>query len=287
MRIRTLLLVIALGLAVVGPASAGEHTTYRCDKSTSSYTGCAVIRNEIQSWIAPGRLAKSRPLVFAAMQQTITRWDAQSVIAGGTSGDVMVGGPTWAAGAVLYSMRPTDGAQNYQALVGMRLDDVPAREGCLASTYLDCTMGPQLDKKGDSKHDFTITSRPFEVRISNAMPVELKRVDGPYWTNALPVPVSDNASRIAANVGMGTVGSLRSISKTSAYAAVYKFQRSDADPRFNGDSLLISVKTTADGKRSESCTPVYPPSGTRFECSVTFSGSDKGHLTANVRVHLP
>ena len=85
MRIRTLLLVIALGLAVVAPASAGEHTTYRCDKSTSSYTGCAVIRNEVQSWIAPGRLAKSRPLVFVAMQQTITRWDAQSVIAAGTS----------------------------------------------------------------------------------------------------------------------------------------------------------------------------------------------------------
>ena len=287
MRIRITLLALALGLILAGPATAEEQTTYRCAADYANYTGCAVIKNEIQSWIGPGKLAKSRPLVFAAYQEAIVYWKAQTSIAGGQSGDAIVGGPTWAAGAFLYSMRPTDGKQNYQAVVGFRLDDDDEREGCIDSTYLDCTMGPQLETGRDSKHVFTVTSRPFEVRIINAMPVVMKRIDGPYWTNALHVPVSDNAARIGTGNAVGTVGSLRSVKRTAAYAAVYKFQRSEDDPRFNGSSVLISVKTTAEGARSGACTPVYPPSGTRFACSLGFSGSDKGHLIATLRVYVP
>jgi hypothetical protein len=287
MRLRFTLLTLTLALILAGPAAAGERTTYRCAADYANYTGCAVIKNDIQSWTGPGRLAKSRPLVFAAYQDAGVYWEAQTSIAGGQTGDAIVGGQTWAAGAFLYSMRPTDGRQNYQAVVGFRLDDVDSREGCIESGYLDCAMGPQLETGRDSKHVFTVTSRPFEVRIINAMPVEMKRVDGPYWSNALHVPISDNAARISANNDVGTVGSLRSVNRTAAYAAVYKFQRSEDDPRFNGSSVLISVKTTSDGKRSGACTPVYPPSGSRFACSLAFSGSDKGHLIATLRVYVP
>ena len=279
--------VVSLLLVVAAPAFAAEHSTYRCAADYAAYTGCAVIKNDVQSWVAPGKLAKNRPLVFAAYQEAINGWEAQTSIPGGQTGDAIVGAPTWAAGAFLYSLRPTEGSQNYQAVVGFRLDDDASREGCIVSTYLDCNMGQQLETGRDSKHVFTVTSRPFEVRIANAMPVDLKRIDGPYWTNALPVPVSDSASRISASGGTGTVGSLRSVKKTAAFAVVYKFQRSDADPRFNSDSVLISVKTTADGKRSGSCDPVFPPSGTRFACTLSFAGSDTGHLIATARVYIP
>ena len=208
----------------------------------------------------------------------------RSIPAGGR-GAALTGFRVGADAAVIYSFRQTAGAQNFQALIGFRLSSGAWPEGCIISSYLDCTMGPQLEWGRDSKHEYTVTSRPFEVRILNGMPQDLKRMDGPYWSNALWNPAIDSAARITAG-GSGTVGSLRSVVKDSAYAAVYKFQRSETDPRFNGDSVLINVRANADGTHTGKCTPVFAPSGARFTCSIAFSGSGTGHLTATVRVQV-
>ncbi|MEI6689943.1 MAG: hypothetical protein WCN97_11380 [Thermoleophilia bacterium] len=272
-------------LIVAAPASAAidYRTTYECDPTDSLYTACAEINNEIQTWIAPGRLGKTQPLVVAAAQQTNGTFVVQRSIAAGDRGAALTGFRAGADGAVIYSYRQMAGAQNFQALIGFRLSSGAWPEGCIISSYLDCEMGPQLEWGRDSKHEYTITSRPFEVRILNGMQQDLKRVDGPYWSNALWNPAIDSAARIAPS-GTGTVGSLRSVVKDSAYAAVYKFQRSETDTRFNGDSVLISVRANSDGTHTGKCTPIFPPSGARFTCSVAFSGSGTGHLTATVRV---
>jgi hypothetical protein len=284
---RRLIAITALLALLVGASSASAfvdfRTDYQCDPTDSNYTGCAEIHNEVQSWVAPGKLALRHPLVFAAAEQADKHIVAQRSIAPGGSGAALVGGTFSADAGVVYSFRQIDGAQNFQALIGFRLSSGAWPEGCVVSSYLDCRMGPQLETGRDSKHEYTVTSRPFEVRILNGMQQDLKRVDGPYWSNALWNPAIDSAARIVPS-GVGSVGSLRSVVRDSAYAAVYKFQRSETDPRFNGDSVLITVRANADGTHSGKCTPVFAPSGARFACSVAFSGSGTGHLMATVRV---
>ena len=283
--ILTALLALALGAvpAFAAPNAIDYRDSYECDAGDSLYTACAEIHNEIQTWSAPGKLTKHYPLVVAAAQQTSGGLVLQKSIAAGQSGAALAGFRAGADAAVIYSFRQKAGPQNFQALIGFRLSSGAWPEGCIISSYLDCEMGPQLEWGRDSKHEYTVTSRPFEVRILNGMQQDLKRMDGPYWSNALWNPAIDSAARIVPG-GAGTVGSLRSVVKDSAYAAVYKFQRSETDTRFNGDSVLISVRANADGTHTGKCTPIFPPSGARFTCSVAFSGSGTGHLTATVRV---
>lgn len=286
MRRLLLLSIVALGLSVPATAMAAlgsTQATYRCDPSYDNYTGCAVIRNQIQTFTAPGRIEMRHPLVFAAFQNVNSYWQAQARIPGGGTGDAIVGGFAIADGAMIYSYRPVDLRQNYQAMIGFRLSSGAWPEGCIEMSYLDCTMGPQLETGRDSKHVFTVTSRPLEVRIVNALPQGIKRVDGPYWSNALAIDAADNAG-IVEPAQTRTAGALRSVMRTSAYAAVYKFVRSTTDTRFNGSTIAISIRVNKDGTRSGTCTPIYPPSGTRFECRVDFGGSGTGVLTATVRV---
>ncbi len=286
---RRITILIALACALVGlvPASALAHgeirDRYTCRADYANYTGCAVIRNEIQSWVGPGRLGKVRPLVFAGWQQVEPDWIAQREIPADGTGDAIVGGGLHADGGAIYSFRQTVSPQNYQALVTFRLSSGGWANSCIESSYLDCTMGPELETGRDSKHVFTVTSRPFEVRILNGMPQDLKRVDGPYWSNALWNPAIDSAGRIAPGAA-GSVGSLRSVMKASAYAAVYKFQRSEEDPRYNGASVLISIRANANGTYNGKCTPVFAPSDARFACTVGFNGLGTAALTAVVRV---
>ena len=283
------LLVPLVLLLLIIPASASAGTTghtqdaYRCDASFDNYTGCAVIKNEIQTWTAPGRLETRFPLVFAAFQNVQSNWRAQRSIPAGGTGDAIVGGTALADGAMIYSYRPVDLRQNYQAMIGFRLSSGEWPEGCIEMSYLDCTMGSQLETGRDSKHVFTVTSRPLEVRIINAMPQAIKRVDGPYWSNALAIDAADNTARIDPSK-VGSAGSLRSVVRASAYAAVYKFVRSTDETRYNGSTIAISIRVNKDGTSSGQCTPIYPPSGTRFQCTVNFSGSGTGVMTATVRV---
>ena len=266
MRHRLLIPLALLLLVIPASASAGTtgntQNTYRCDASFDNYTGCAVIKNEIQTWTAPGRLEKRYPLVFAAFQNVQSYWRAQRAIPASGTGDAIVGGTALADGAMIYSYRPVDLRQNYQAMIGFRLSSGEWPEGCIEMSYLDCTMGSQLETGRDSKHVFTVTSRPLEVRIINALPQAIKRVDGPYWSNALAITAADN----------------------TAYAAVYKFVRSTDDQRYNGSTIAISIRVNKDGTRSGQCTPIFSPSGTRFQCSVSFTGDGKGVMTATVRV---
>lgn len=279
--------LVALGLLAPAAASAGTtgftQASYRCDPSFDNYTGCAVIKNEIQTWTAPGRLERRYPLVFAAFQNVQAYWRAQDEIPAGGTGDAIVGGFSIADGAMIYSYRPADRPQNYLAMIGFRLSSGEWPEGCIEMSYLDCTMGPQLETGRDSKHVFTVTSRPLEVRIVNALPQAIKRVDGPYWSNVIGLPVADDAGTIEP-AKTGISGGLRSVVRSSAYAAVYKFVRSADDLRYNGSTIAISIRVNKDGTRSGQCTPIFPPSGTRFQCAVTFSGDGKGVLTATVRV---
>lgn len=290
---RHVALVALLGLLMIAPASASAavatgstgstETIYRCDPSYDNYTGCAMIRNDVQTWTAPGRLEKRYPLVFAAFQNVQAYWKAQRQIPSGGTGDAIVGGFAIADGAMIYSYRPANLPQNHQAMIGFRLSSGIWPERCIEMSFLDCTMGPQLESGRDSKHLFTVTSRPLEVSVINALPQAIKRVDGPYWSNTLDIPDADNAGRIEPTK-TGTAGGLRSVVRTSAYAAVYKFVRSPDDQRYNGSTIAISIRVAADGTRSGACTPIFPPSGTRFQCSVSFSGNGKGVLTATIRV---
>ncbi|MGI9186600.1 MAG: hypothetical protein ACR2J9_03605 [Gaiellales bacterium] len=274
--------ILALGLLVPAAASAGTVSSYTCDPTYASYTGCAVIKNEVETWTAPGVLTKRYPLVFASVMSVYLDWKAQEKIPSGGTGDAIFGNSAGADGAIIYSYRPVDLRQNYQALVGFRLSDRRTPEGCIEMSYLNCEMGPQLETRRDSKHVFTVTSRPLEVRLVNALPQAIKRVDGPYWSNALAIDVADNAGRIEPSK-TASAGALRSIKRTSAYAAIYKFVRSTTEARYNGSTIAISISVTAAGARTGQCTPIFPPSGTRFTCRVDFSGSDSSTI-ATVRV---
>lgn len=290
---RATMIVGAIGALAIAPAmaSAEVRDSYTCDATYSNYTGCFVIRNDIQVFAGPGRLQKNRPLEFLNKIQLPCYWggigpyywDAQREIAGGATGMAQLNGSLCMGGSVVYGMRQAGGG-NRQAIVAMRMDNDGTSEKCIESTFLDCRMGVQEESGRDSKRRFTITSRPLEVKVLNALPNALRRMDGPYWSNALGSAVADNAGEVAGGNGVGYMGGLRSVVKPSGVAAIYKVKNDAGDTRFNGGTVAINIVTHADGGYSGKCTPVYAPSAKPFTCAVTFSGPGKGALIASVRV---
>lgn len=288
--ILTVTLGALLGLAAGAQAQISTQTTYTCDPTYYSYTGCAVITNDVETFTAPGKLAKVRPLVnilnnivpcMAFGGSAVA--DVTGSIAAGATGQSQTDGTVCAAATFMYGMRLQDGAQNYQAVVGFRVDNETEDETCVISTYLDCTMGPQLETGRDSKRNFRVTSRPLEIKILNSLPQAVRRSDGPYWSNALTNSSIDGAYEIAAG-GTGYTGSLRSVTRTTAYSAIYRVRRSSTDPTYNGASFAIDVKVGQDGSKTGTCTPIYAPSKTQLTCTIDFTGSGTGNLIANVRV---
>lgn len=278
-----------LGCAAVAQAQRFE-SNYTCDPTYYSYTGCAVITNDVETFTAPGKLAKVRPLVNVIRNvtpcmgfSTTAVWNVTTPIAAGATGQSQTNGTVCAAATFVYAMRLQDGPQNYQAVVGFRVDNETEDETCVVSTYLDCSMGPQLETGRDSKRRFRVTSRPLEIKIMNALPQAVRRSDGPYWSNALANRTADGGYEIAAG-GTGYTGALRSVVSTTAYSAIYRVRRSATDPTYNGVSFAINVTVGSDGSKAGSCTPIYAPSRTQITCSVDFTGSGTGNLIANVRV---
>ncbi|MGI9188256.1 MAG: hypothetical protein ACR2J9_12210 [Gaiellales bacterium] len=292
---RFALFILALG-ALLGCAAGAQaqintsSSTYTCDPTYYSYTGCAVITNDVETFTAPGKLGKVRPLVNILNNaspcmafSTQANANVSTPIAAGKTGESQVGGGTCAAATFMYGMRLQDGPQNYQAVVGFRVDNETEDETCVISTYLDCTMGPQLETGRDSKRKFRVTSRPLEIKIVNTLPMAIRRSDGPYWSNALSNSAIVGAFEIAAG-GTGYTGALRSVVRQSAYSAIYRVRRSHTDPTYNRASFAIDVRVAADGTKSGTCTPLYAPSRTKFTCTVDFTGSGTGNLIANIRV---
>ena len=294
---RKLLALITLGLVVcglqstvTGTARAASHTTYTCDPTAENYTACAVIKNRVETFQAPGRLGITQPLTLVGRNLLSCNylsynvpWETQSKILSNGQGEALVGGSVCAGGTFLYEMRQHDEAHDFQSIVGFRVDSVTKDQGCVVSTYLDCVMGPELETGRDSKRVFTVTSRPLEIKIVNSLPYALARTDGPYWSNALRSPHSDNAQEIAPNA-TGYTGALRAIKRTSTYAAIYKVAYSTTDTSYNGLSFAINVQTTATGTHVGTCTPLRAPSWKTVHCSVEFSGINTGSTTAIVRM---
>lgn len=282
---------IALAMAPT-IASADVQDSYTCDPTYSNYTGCFVIKNDIQVFVGPSRLQRNRPLEFLNKIQLPCYWgglgpyywDAQREIAGGATGMAQLNGSLCMGGSVVYGMRQAGGG-NRQAIVAMRMDSDGENEKCIESTFLDCRMGAQEESGRDSKRLFTITSRPLEVKVLNALPNALRRMDGPYWSNALGSAVADNAGEVAGGNGVGYMGGLRSVVRPSGVAAIYKIKNNADDTRFNGGTVAINIVVDADGRYTGKCTPVYAPSARPFNCTVTFSGPGKGTLNATVRVN--
>jgi len=293
--VRKLLATIVLlsGLLSVASGAQAQQVVgakYTCDPAYWSYTTCAVITNNVETFTAPGKLAKVRPLVSIIRNTQNCMWYAgtpvwnvTSPIASGATGMSQFNGALCAGGTFVYGMRLQDGAQNYQATVGFRVDNANVYETCVVTSYLDCTMGPQLETGRDSKREFKVTSRPLEIKIVNALPRPIRRTDGPYWSNGLWNAIADGGFEIAAG-GTGYTGALRSVVRPTSYAAVYRVRRSSTDPTYNGASFAISVQVAEDGTKSGTCTPIYAPSKTQLACSIDFTGSGTGNLIANVRV---
>lgn len=289
---RTLLVLTLCAIGILAPASATAHlkTSYSCDPTSYSYTACAVIKNDVETFTAPGTLAKVRPLVSVVRNIVpcmafggSAAWDATTQIAGGATGMAQTNGNVCAAATFVYGMRLQGGPQNYQAVVGFRVDNETEDETCVVSSYLDCTMGPQLETGRDSKRNFRVTSRPLEIKIVNTLPRPIRRTDGPYWANAMSNSGIDNAYEIAPG-GTGYTGSLRAVTRQSSYSAIYRVRRSTTDPTYNGASFAIDVKVGADGSKAGTCVPIYAPSRTQLNCTVDFTGLGTGNLIATVRV---
>lgn len=284
--------LVLLGLVGIstGAASAAPHTSYTCDPTAENFTACAVIRNQVETFQAPGKLGFTQPLTLVARNlilcnafSTIVPWEGQSEILAKSQGEALVGGSTCAGGAFIYEMSQPDEGHDFQSLIGFRVDNETEDQGCIISTYLDCVMGPELETGRDSKRVFTVTTRPLEVKIINSLPHDLVRTDGPYWSNALRSPHSDNAHTIAPNA-TGYTGALRAIKRTSTYAAIYKVAYSTTDTSYNGLSFAINVQTTATGTHVGTCTPLRAPSWRTVHCSVEFSGINTGSTIATVRM---
>ena len=259
------------------------HDAYTCDMSFSYNAACAVIDNKVRSW--EGTAAEpqfKRGLVFVAPQASYdVDMAAQRRIEPEKTGDAIIGRGLGANadGAVTYGLS----GFRYRALVTMRMSSDSGTFACIEMSYLKCEMGSNIGTSGDPRHRFTISSRPVEVKVVNDMPVALRRVDGPYLSNMLGSERDTGA--VIQPGASGAVGTLRSVVKTSAFAAVYKFARSAEDPRYNAASVLISVRVTKDGTDDKSkCTAVYLKSGSGapFTCTVNFLGTS--FLTALVRV---
>ena len=290
MRSLIVLTLCAIGIIAPASATAGLKTSYSCDPTYYSFTGCAVIKNDVETFTAPGTLAKVRPLVSVVRNAVRCMasggpavWDATAQIAGGATGMAQTNGTLCAAATFVYGMRLQSGPQNYQAIVGFRVDNVSADETCVVSSYLDCKMGPQLETGRDSKRNFRVTSRPLEIKIVNTLPRPIRRTDGPYRANALSNSAIDNAYEIAPG-GTGYTGSLRSVTRQSSYSAIYRVRRSSMDTTYNGASFAIDVKVGANGSKAGSCVPIYAPSKTQLTCTVDFAGTGTGNLIATVRV---
>ena len=303
MRIITVITLLALGLLMPTVASAQANRedfstalkdTYACDATYSNYASCVELKNDMQSFSGPGKLSRNRPLRFVASQvkcpgssgfSSYTYWNAQRSIAANATGAAQTNGWSCAGGTFIYGMRVVDGPLNYQAMIGVVANPyyLGANGGCLLMSYLACSRGAELETGRDSRIVYTITTRPLEIKIINSLPIALERANGPYWGDALGVPVADNAATIAP-AGAGYTGALRSAKRSASYSAIYRVQKSTTDTRWNGALLAIDVKADPFSTRTGTCTPVYAPSHTRLECSVEFTGSNAGVLTATVRV---
>jgi hypothetical protein len=292
----TLILAVAIGVVGAAPAAASIEpystalkATYTCDATYSNYTSCTELVNDVQNWGGPGTLKRDRPLTFVAANLKTCYsarqqyWNAQRSIGPTATGAAQTNGSTCAGGVFNYGIRVADGPPNYQATVAVVANPYYApTKGCIVSNYLACEQGPEQETGRDSRIKYTISSRPFEVKIINSLPVELKRANGPYWSNMLWVPKSDNAGAVAATNGVAYTGALRSVVKTSAYSAIYRVTPSTANTLYNGALIAIDVKTSADGANTGTCTPLFAPSKTPINCSVDFTGTTV--LTATVRV---
>ena len=130
---RFLIIAVVFG-ALLGVGSGAQAqqvvgASYTCDASYWSYTACARITNNVETFTAPGKLAKVRPLV-SIIRNTQTCmwfngapvWNATSPIVSSATGSSQFNGALCAGGTFVYGMRLQDGAPNYQATVGLRVD---------------------------------------------------------------------------------------------------------------------------------------------------------------------
>ncbi len=287
-RLAALTALVALSI-LCSSTTASAHDyfelrdSYTCDMSFKYNSACAVIENKARTWtLTSTEPQNARALAFVAPQVAYgVDMAAQRTIGPEQTGSAIIGAGfgSNADGAVIYGFRNP----RYQAMVGLRMSSDSGTFACIEMSYLACDMGKNLGTSGDPKHRFTITSRPVEVKVVNDMPVALRRVDGPYLSNMLGSSL-DGGALIAAGAD-GAVGTLRSVVKKSAFAAVYKFARSTEDPRYNAASVLINVRITKGGETAGSkCTAVYLKNGNGapFTCDLSFQRGD--FLTAIVRV---
>ena len=284
--------LVLLGLVgtITGTASAAKHASYTCDEEAESFTACAVIKNRVQTFAAPGEIEYTRPLTLVARNlllcsafESVIPWEAQSPILANNQGEALVGGSLCAGGAFIYEMRQLDEAPDFQSLIGFRVDNETDYQSCIISTYLDCVIGRELETGRDSRRVFTVTTRPLEIKIINSLPHNLVRANGPYWSNALRATHSDNATRILPNK-TGYTGALRAIKRTATYAAIYNVAYSATDTSYNGLSFAINVHVTPAGAHTGKCTPLRAPSWRTVYCSVEFSGLNTGLTIATVRM---
>ena len=313
--LRLLLVLIAVGTAV-GAAAAPAQAILRIKDFTCSQqiglryvNACVDVRNQVNVFTAPGQLSMTRPLRLVRIEglcndnpyaNPFKDYAAQPSIPGGRTGAANVEGGFVGNGcndaAFVWDMARGSGVPiDYRTLVVTRILDQPSGDtgltGCWGELYLACSMGPNIDNTGENKNwrVATITSRPLDVKIVNSLRQPLIRDDGPYWTKALRAINGDNANVIAAATdagpAVGNSGALRSVSRTSGYAAIYRVgMGSDAaNSPYAGASIAINIAVSADGKTSGTCTPLSRPTAP-FTCSVEFSGIYTSALTATVRV---
>jgi hypothetical protein len=312
-----LLLAVAAVAVVVGAIAAPAQAIFRQQASFSCASqislryvnACVDVKNNVNVFTAPGKVGMTRPLRFLRAEgfcnddpysNPSKDYAVQTSIPGGTVGGANVEGGWIGRGcndAMFYWDMPRQSGVpvDYQTLVVTRILDQPSNKtdltACLGELYLACTMGPNIDNTGESKNwrVATVTSRPLDVKIINGLGQPLIRDDGPYWTKALRAQNGDNAARIAAATtagpGVGNSGALRSIFRTSGYAAVYRVGMG-ADPAnspYAGAAIAINITVGPDGKTKSTCTPLGRPTAP-FSCSIDFSGIYTGVLTATIRV---
>lgn len=304
----------ALAGVVAAPAQADVQLwgTMSCRAviGMSYVHACVDVRNRINVFTAPGKVEQARALHLVRVEAYCgedpyksdglkTYW-AQEDIPGGGTGAASVQGPYGGYGcndaAFFWDLKRTSGVPvSYQTLVVTRILDQPKSEqglaACLGELYLACSLGENIDNTGENKawRVATVTSRPLDVRIINGLAQPLIRDDGPYWTKALRAAKGDNAAVIAAATGtgpgVGNSGALRSIFRTSGYAAVYRVGMGTdaANSPYAGASIPISILVKADGTKSGSCEPLSRPTAP-FTCTIEWSGIATGVLTATVRI---
>ncbi len=309
-----LLMAGVLAGVVAAPAQADVQLwgSLSCGSviSKSYVQACVDVKNRINVFTAPGELKMARALHLLRVEAYCgenpyksdgykTYW-AQKEIPGGGTGAASVLGVYAGYGcndaAFLWDLQRSSGVPvNYQTLVVTRILDQPKSDqglaNCLGELYLACSLGQNIDNTGENKawRVATVTSRPLDVKIVNSLSQPLIRDDGPYWTKALRAAKGDNAAVIAAATGAGpgvaNSGALRSIFRTSGYAAVYRvgMGADAASSPYAGASIPINISVKADGTKSGSCEPLSRPTAP-FTCTIEWSGIATGILTATVRI---